>query len=237
MSPGPARTPTDERHERHAAQTFDVHGASTGEVNNHSCPPGSDNQPCSDIQSASPSPRTSAVPQDGHALASSIYARSSTLRVVNRPDDLRIRPRPTHDHRVTLPNILAAYLIPRCCSVAYVMVTPPTETGSSTANGVTLPVRPSARRSSSPLPSVPRGTCARRPSRRVRRGAELAVRSVWSTLITAPSISQSTGVPVVLPTREEGPRRRRSTRHLRSSGGTGNPAVPAHAKNPRCELN
>ena len=28
------------------------------------------------------------------------------------------------------------------CSVAVVMVTPPTATGSSTANGVTLPVRP-----------------------------------------------------------------------------------------------
>ena len=73
-------------------------------------------------------------------------------------------------------------------------MTPPTTTGSSTANGVTLPVRPvctSIARSSVVRSSggnlnaiAQRGACDVAPSSRCR--------SVRSTLITAPSISQST---------------------------------------------
>ena len=46
-----------------------------------------------------------------------------------------------HDHRVALPHVLARDLV-LVVQRGVVTVTPPTETGSRTANGVTMPVRP-----------------------------------------------------------------------------------------------
>jgi hypothetical protein len=78
--------------------------------------------------------------------------------------------------------------------VAYVIVTPPTTTGSSTANGVTFPVRPVCT-------SIFRSKAVRSSGGNLyaiaQRGAWLVAPSscccaTWSTLITAPSTSQST---------------------------------------------
>ena len=77
------------------------------------------------------------------------------------------------------------------CSVAYVIVTPPTNTGSSTANGVTFPVRPVCT-------SIDRSIVVRSSGGNLyaiaQRGAwdvapSSCCSSIWSTLTTTPSIS------------------------------------------------
>ena len=122
------------------------------------------------------------------------------------------------------------------CSVAYVIVTPPTSTGSSTANGVTLPVRPvctsicfnrAVRSSGGNLYAIAhRGAWLVAPSSRCR--------SLWSTLITVPSISQSTEC------RFDSQWRRNSLTPSIDSrasvvGAAGSPASLAHSRKPRCE--
>ncbi len=124
------------------------------------------------------------------------------------------------------------------CSVAYVIVTPPTNTGSSTANGVTFPVRPVwtsierrivVRSSGGNLYAIAhRGAWDVAPSR--------CCSSVWSTLITVPSISQSIEWRC-----SSQCRRNPFTPSIdsRSSvvGAAGSPAFAAQSRNPRCDAN
>ena len=80
------------------------------------------------------------------------------------------------------------------CRVALVTVTPPTKTGSSTANGVTRPVRPTLTwMSSSLVVAVSAGylyAIAHRGARLVEPSRPCS--ATLSTLTTTPSISCST---------------------------------------------
>jgi hypothetical protein len=80
------------------------------------------------------------------------------------------------------------------CRVAKVTVDPATRTGSSTAYGVTRPVRPTLTRTSTSLVLTSSGGYLNAIA---QRGARLVDPSrhwteIWSALITTPSISCST---------------------------------------------
>ena len=125
------------------------------------------------------------------------------------------------------------------CNVAVVTVTPPTNTGSSTRERRDL--RPSgrcARRSctSSVGSLLGRELEGDRPPRRVRRGAELVLQRVWSTLITVPSISQSTLCRCSSQSLEVRLDPARCPGAARSSAATGNPAPAAQRRNPRVRV-
>ena len=118
------------------------------------------------------------------------------------------------------------------------IVTPATTTGSSTANGVILPVRPvctsidfrsAVRSSGGNLYAIAqRGAWLVDPSRRWSLAS--------STLITAPSISQSRECRRFSQSPEELQDRVEVLRAL-VRGGTGSPAASDHARKSECEAN
>ena len=93
-------------------------------------------------QSASPSGRTSGVPHEGQFLGIfhfraffGRFARTGpTISGITSPARRTITVSPL---RTSLRRVSSSL-----CNVAFVIVTPPTKTGSRTANGVIFPVRP-----------------------------------------------------------------------------------------------
>src|SRR5215211_2506427 len=93
-------------------------------------------------QSTSPSGRTSSVPHDEHrfgirhglAFLGRFDGTGPTISGITSPARRTITVSPLRTSLRRTSDSL--------CRVAYVIVTPPTITGSRTANGVILPVRP-----------------------------------------------------------------------------------------------
>src|SRR5438128_9527067 len=112
-------------------------------ANSHSIP--CDGQPrlFGHRHAASPSGRTSGVPQDGHFFGN-LHGLEflERLSVLTGPRTSGITSPARRTITVSPGRTSLRFTSSSLCSVAYVIVTPPTNTGSSTANGVTLPVRP-----------------------------------------------------------------------------------------------
>src|SRR5207249_5960636 len=140
---------------------------------------------------ASPSGRTSGVPHDGHFLGNRHGLAFFGRLLITGPTTSGMTSPARRTITVSLGRTSLRLTSSWLCSVAVVTVTPPTNTGSSCAKGVTTPVRP---------------VCTKMFSRRVvrssggnlyamaHRGAlEVAPSSswywIWSTFTTAPSIS------------------------------------------------
>ncbi len=130
---------------------------------------------------------------------------------------------PAHDDRVALADVLALRPRPRCAASPVPIVTPPTNTGSMMANGVTMPGPPRVHRD---LPQQRRALLGRelvrdRPPRRVRRGAQLLLLGDRVDLDDHAVDLVVDRVPVALPSLAERRTPRRATRRPRWPGSPG----------------
>ena len=240
MSAGSCTSPfSDERPERLVAQALDVHGAAAREVEQPLLPlagqPRLVRAPVVRLALAANQRRAA---RRARSSASSTCARSSAASraPARRPrgsrrrrgarSPCRPRGRPCAGPR------------PRCAASRCVIVTPPTNTGSSTANGVTLPVRPVCTSifCSNVGSFLGRELVRDRPARRVRRGAELPLQLGRSTLIDHAVDLVVDRVPVAPPSARGTPRRRRSSRPPRWSAAPGARPSPPTSRNPRVRV-